>query len=75
MLAKALIEWLYDQLLCRRAVPVRPTPLLMIVILQFYSLYRAALRATRPIRCAKQACSLGPSGYDRERFKKMSGIF
>ena len=27
----------------------------------------AALRATRSMRCAHQACSLGPSGDDRER--------
>jgi len=32
----------------------------------------AALWATRSIRCADQACSLGPSGDDRERVK-MSG--
>jgi hypothetical protein len=34
----------------------------------------AALRATRSIRCANQACSLGPSGDDQERLR-MSGIF
>jgi len=32
------------------------------------------LRATRSMRCAHQACSLGPSGDDRER-EKMSGNF
>lgn len=31
------------------------------------------LAATRSIRCANQACSLGPSGDDRERGKR-SGI-
>ena len=28
---------------------------------------RRCLAATRSIRCANQACSLGPSGDDRER--------